>query len=124
MNAHDIENLRKKLERLQKQLQVSLAHRHEETFRGVGGESSGGISDTPIHPADLGSDNAEMDVELTLLGNEEHLMLEVNSALTRIAENRFGKCETCGEPIAQRRLDATPYVRNCIRCARAAEAPP
>ena len=42
-------------------------------------------------------------------------------ALQKITEGGFGDCERCGEPIADKRLDAVPDARYCIECQRAIE---
>jgi DnaK suppressor protein len=56
------------------------------------------------------------------LGNgDRRLLREVVIALKKIDDGSFGACERCGEPIADRRLDALPFARYCITCQRAAE---
>ena len=51
------------------------------------------------------------------LGNGERRRLkEVALALQKITEGGFGDCERCGEPIADKRLDAVPDARYCIEC--------
>jgi DnaK suppressor protein len=56
------------------------------------------------------------------LGNgDRRLLREVVTALQKIDEGSFGDCERCGEPIADRRLEALPFARYCIDCQRAAE---
>ncbi|WP_368497378.1 TraR/DksA family transcriptional regulator [Herbiconiux sp. A18JL235] len=45
---------------------------------------------------------------------------ETDAALTRLAEDRYGLCERCGEPIGAGRLEARPTARLCIACASAA----
>ena len=94
----------------------------EEALRPVGGESAGNMSDVPVHPADLGTENYEEEAALELLENEEHLLIEVNDALARIEQGTFGVCENCHKPISKERLDALPYARYCIRCARKLQA--
>lgn len=42
------------------------------------------------------------------------LLGEVDAALRRIEEGRFGLCETCGDPIEADRLLANPVERFCI----------
>jgi DnaK suppressor protein len=42
---------------------------------------------------------------------------EVEHALDKLGTDRFGLCETCGEPIAEARLEARPEARQCIGCA-------
>jgi RNA polymerase-binding transcription factor DksA len=44
-------------------------------------------------------------------------LAEIDAALTRLAEGRFGVCEACGNAIQPGRLEARPWVRFCIACA-------
>lgn len=46
----------------------------------------------------------------------EHLS-DVDSALTRISEGSYGRCERCAREIAPERLLARPAARTCITCA-------
>ena len=56
------------------------------------------------------------------LGNgDRRLLKEVVSALQKINDGGFGDCERCGEPIADKRLEALPFARYCIECQRAIE---
>jgi DnaK suppressor protein len=56
------------------------------------------------------------------LGNgDRRLLREVVAALAKIDDGSFGSCERCGEPIAEKRLDAVPFARYCITCQRLAE---
>ena len=41
----------------------------------------------------------------------------INLALKRIAQDEFGICRLCDEPIARRRLEYDPTVSLCIGCA-------
>jgi RNA polymerase-binding transcription factor DksA len=51
-------------------------------------------------------------------GQVVRLLEEVDSALQRIDRGTFGICETCHRRIVQERLEALPYARLCMRCAR------
>ncbi len=44
-------------------------------------------------------------------------LAEIDAALARLAQDRYGICERCGRPIAPERLDALPATRLCIACA-------
>jgi DnaK suppressor protein len=46
----------------------------------------------------------------------EHLA-QIDAALRRVAEGRYGVCERCGQPIAEARLAARLTASTCIRCA-------
>ena len=42
---------------------------------------------------------------------------EVEHALAKFDEGTYGRCETCGEPISEARLEAKPAARYCMDCA-------
>src|SRR5262249_30321208 len=79
---------------------------------------SGNLSHVPIRVADLGSDSFEQEFTLGLLENDEQKLKEIDAALERIEQWRFGRCEECGKVISKERLEALPYARHCIECAR------
>ena len=43
---------------------------------------------------------------------------ELDAALERLAAGTYGVCEVCGAAIAPERLEARPFTRTCIDCAR------
>jgi RNA polymerase-binding transcription factor DksA len=90
----------------------------DEALRGAGGETSGSLSDAPVHPADLGSHEFEEGLTLGLLENEDLLVEAINDALGRIEQGTYGRCEECGHDIAKERLQVLPYTRHCVACAR------
>ena len=55
-------------------------------------------------------------------GDDEPPQLPGYEALGRIDAGTYGRCEECGEMIAKPRLQALPYTRHCIECARALES--
>lgn len=77
-------------------------------------ESGHGYS---THQADDGTEAFEQAAGLAVRRNAERLLYEVERALTRIDEGRYGLCRGCGEPIDPARLKAIPYARYCLSCA-------
>ncbi len=77
----------------------------------------------PIQPDfDAGSheDNAENSTEsevgqtnMAIMVNLEKSLTETNAALAKMAEDKYGVCETTGEWIAEERLAAYPAARTC-----------
>lgn len=118
MTGAEIKSYRQRLLALKKRHGGVLSQLEEEALRPVGGEASGGLSDVPVHPADLGTDNYDEEVTLGLLENEDQILAEVIEALERIERGTFGRCEECQQEISRERLDALPYARYCLRCAR------
>jgi DnaK suppressor protein len=108
---------RKRLVALLTRLRRDEAQLLADALQPAGGEASGGLSDVPLHPADLGTHDAEEDVAFTLLENEDQLLDEVTGALERMERGTFGHCEGCHRAIARDRLHTVPYARFCRPCA-------
>ncbi len=51
----------------------------------------------------------------------EMTLQNIAAALKRIDDGTFGLCQTCEEPIHEKRLEFDPTARLCIGCAQAAE---
>ena len=118
MTEADVRYFRRRLLALKKRLGADLTDLEEEALRPVGGEAGGNLSDVPVHPADLGTDNFEEELSLGLLESEAELLQEVNDALDRIERGTYGRCEVCGQEIPRERLEAVPYTRYCVRHAQ------
>ena len=70
---------------------------------------------------DLAVDFLEMQKEQSLLVNEQALLTEVQRALKRIDDGRYGICIACGSPIPEKRLEAIPWAARDIKCEQALE---
>src|SRR5512141_1228845 len=44
-------------------------------------------------------------------------LAEIDAALARIAEGRYGRCQSCGGPMGLQRLRALPEARYCVSCS-------
>jgi DnaK suppressor protein len=71
----------------------------------------------PTDIEELGSDNADQELTLSLLGSEEDALEQIEAAIERIENGSYGECETCGLKIPKSRLEAIPYAAQCVRCA-------
>jgi RNA polymerase-binding transcription factor DksA len=47
----------------------------------------------------------------------EAQLRELDAALERLAERRYGRCESCGGLIGDERLAVLPATRLCVTCA-------
>jgi RNA polymerase-binding protein DksA len=124
MNKQELGHFRTKLDELNDRLKGDVARVEADALRRAGGEASGGISNTPLHPADLGSDHYEQEVALSLLENEAQLLRQVAEALDRIDNGTYGTCKVCGKAIARERLELLPYATHCVPCAERLQQPP
>ena len=78
---------------------------------------SSNLSNMPIHMADLGTDNSEIENILGLMDSERKILLEIYNALRNIEEGTYGICENDGAQIPKPRLKAIPWARYCVPCA-------
>jgi len=66
--------------------------------------------------ADSAQSTAERARVLALAEHLRDQLHDVDRALGKIDEGRYGVCERCGDPIPPERLEALPYIRLCISC--------
>lgn len=52
-----------------------------------------------------------------LAGQARRQLAEIDAALARLDEGRYGACVRCGEPIGAGRLSVRPAAATCINCA-------
>jgi len=86
-----------------------------------GADAAGDLSTMPLHPADMATDTQQQDMSLLFMENENVRLQDIEEALERIHEDRFGLCEECGNEIALERLRAIPYAPLCVDCKRRQE---
>ena len=90
----------------------------------------------PQHPGQLSAayntgaesaDTSEDDVsekvsayadEVSLMGELETQLRDVQKALEAIAKNTYGICKYCGKDIDAKRLEARPSSSSCISCKK------
>ncbi len=66
--------------------------------------------------ADMGSDNFDQDFTIGLMEKEQDELREIDTALERMAEGKYGTCGECGAKIGKERLKALPHAQLCINC--------
>lgn len=52
-----------------------------------------------------------------LLADAKRELTAVDDAVARVEGGIYGRCLTCGRPIAEERLEARPTASTCITCA-------
>jgi len=65
---------------------------------------------------DIASAAADQAFKMQIRSRESRLIRKIQSALERLDTGEFGICESCGEDIAFRRLEARPVTTKCIDC--------
>lgn len=71
--------------------------------------------------ADVASDAIDRTLLNAMGAQDANRLQQINSALDRIKQGRYGFCLECGAEISQPRLEALPYAPLCIDCASASE---
>ena len=72
-------------------------------------------------PADRASQEEEFSLELRTRDRERKLIRKIDKTLTRIEEEDYGFCDSCGVEIGVRRLEARPTATLCIDCKTLSE---
>ena len=110
--------LRERLAEEKKRLQATVNGASEDVDRDESEQSSlGELSNIDQHPADHASETFEREKEITIIESLEAQLNEIDAALSRIDDGTYGKCEACGKPIGDERLEARPTARFCIEDA-------
>ena len=65
---------------------------------------------------DLASSEYLQSFTFRLRGREKTFLTKIDKALAKIEDGSFGTCESCGEEISTKRLEARPETTLCIRC--------
>ena len=72
-------------------------------------------------PTDRAAAESDRSFLLRIRDRERKLISKIQEALQRVEEGTFGVCETCGEEIGEKRLEARPVTTQCIDCKTEAE---
>jgi DnaK suppressor protein len=95
-----------------KRMRSALIHELARDVRGVQAGSSGDTRDS----ADLASEEVDRRLTITLSERGRGRITEIDDALRRLDEAKYGTCEECGLEVAEERLTAMPVTRYCRDC--------
>ncbi len=86
-----------------------------EDAAGTEEERSGDASVVPTHPADLGTDTMQQEIDSADETRVSRQLAAIDEALDRLVRtpDRFGICQETGAPIPFERLDIVPWARTC-----------
>ena len=100
-----------------KQLQVLLQNIRAEIVGEV--EKISGKENEAEHMADI-SDDAARSYDRKLQGDLEkqewNKLKQVEAALEKVAQDKYGTCEQCEAEIPEARLEIMPYAEFCTQC--------
>jgi DnaK suppressor protein len=74
-------------------------------------------SERELAPEDEAAEERAEEVRVRLSEREERELRDIDDALARIEQGRFGHCARCGGAIGRHRLRAIPEARHCMACS-------
>jgi DnaK suppressor protein len=109
----DISVREKKLKEIRKRL-----NKQREELISEAGIALTALPDETIFPelGDQASAEIDRNFMLKLKGRERKLLAKIDEAIEKIDNGTYGICETCGEEINIKRLEARPVTTMCIDC--------
>jgi len=121
LSRRDVEQFRQILLRKRAEILGDVSTLHNEALNRNRQDAAGDLSSMPIHMADLGTDNYELEFTLGLIEGERSILKEIDEALERIEKGTYGFCLATGKPIGKARLKARPWARYCYEYSLAQE---
>lgn len=82
------------------------------------------LSNYDNHPAEMGTELFQAEMNTALKVHEENLLSDIKDALKRMDTGAYGVCARCGAEISAERLLAAPCAKMCIRCEEETENAP
>ena len=68
--------------------------------------------------ADRSHSTEERERVMTMARSLRTNLREVERALVKFEDGTYGRCERCGKPVGDERLDAIPWALLCIDCKK------
>ena len=121
LTAEEVEQFRQMLLEKRAEILGDVSTLHNEALNKDRRDAAGDLSSMPIHMADLGTDNYELEFTLGLIEGERAILKEIDEALDRIRNNSYGICQATGKPIGKARLRAKPWAKFCYEYTLAQE---
>jgi DnaK suppressor protein len=78
-------------------------------------DRTGDLTSMPLHPADLGTDTMQEELDASNSTRISRELAEIDAALERLYQTpqKFGVCEDTGRNIPFDRLEIIPWARTC-----------
>jgi len=113
---HIERRLRDERERAIQILNEIVADRSSESQQ----TEAGDLTLMPFHPADLGTDTMDEELDASNATRVSRELTEIDAALDRLYKHpeQFGVCEDTGQEIPVERLDIIPWARTCDQAER------
>ena len=92
--------------------------RHEMDELGADPDADEVAFDADTGFADRSHSTEERERVMTMARSLRTNLREVERAIEKFDDGTYGRCERCGKPIGDERLDAIPWAPLCIDCKK------
>jgi RNA polymerase-binding protein DksA len=120
MSVIDTDRFRDALLEERRRVAAAIENIHDE-HPGSMADETGEDAAFDNHLADTATETYDRELDYTLEENSEHVLADIDAALSRIEEGTYGICTNCGKQIPEERLEARPWATLCIDCKRERE---
>ena len=120
MPKEKIEYFKSKLEKRKSDLEEALAHVGQRNPK-IAGDWETTMADMNVMTSDkneLADAFEQLENRAAIEDKLEEQLTFINEALEKIKNGKYGICETGGEQIEEKRMEANPAAKNCIKHAK------
>ena len=86
------------------------------------GQSGGETNVVDQHPADVATETADRELDLSRVAMFEARLRQIDDAFHRLKQGTYGICLDCGQSIPDERLRLVPDTPSCVKDAQRAQA--
>lgn len=121
MKKKDLEYFKKLLVEEQTKVLRDMGYIKETLMDSTMREASGDHSAYSFHMADQGSDTYDREKTFMLAARENKYLSELNDAIRRMEEGKYGICMICGKDIEKERLEVVLVAKYHVTCKKQLE---
>ena len=112
-----LKQFRKSIEKRMEEIAEDMGDIHDGILdNGNDSEGSSQESVFSVHMADAGTDSFEQEKNYLLMGRESDYYKNLELALDRIDDGKYGICNICAELIPEERMLEVPNATKCVGC--------
>jgi RNA polymerase-binding transcription factor DksA len=115
LTAEQLQHLEERLQEERMRALRILNRSVSEHADGSEQDLAGDLTSLPFHPADLGTDTMQAELDAANSTRVSRELAEIDAALERLYRNpeQFGICQETGAEIPYERLELIPWARTC-----------
>lgn len=116
MNDQEKQEMKKLLESMRNDVLSNIKNLKDVDSSDFIFEEDGDLPGISYHMADMGTDTNDQERHYLILQKEYEFLYDVDQALEKLKDDKYGFCEICNKPILFNRLQAIPFTSHCVEC--------